>query len=113
MTTEEIYKKAKRAYTKARKSIETILDRELVNAIDDLVVLLVVDMELSLEEVLSGKITSQIRTIINLLFKHYVNNCESCLICWNTLRQIETEYITAAYNFSAACYRKYNEKSKF
>lgn len=101
MTTEEIYKKAKKAHRKAYESIEAVLDEELVNAIDDLVVLSV-NMNVSLEELLSGKYDPQLETIIEVVFKGRGNTCKSGLACWNILRQVETEYITAAYNFVVA-----------
>ena len=101
MTVKEIYEKAKKDHRKAYESIEAILDEDLVSAIDDLVVLSV-NMNVSLEELLSGKYDSQFETIIEVVFKGRGNTCKSGLICWNTLRQIETEYITAAYNFVAA-----------
>ena len=101
MTKEEIYEKAKKAHRKAYESIEAILDEDLVSAIDDLVVLSV-NMNLSLEELLSGKYDPQIETIIEVVFKGRGNNCKSGLICWNTVRQVEKEYITATYNFVAA-----------
>ena len=101
MTAKEIYSKAKKDHRKAYESIETVLDEDLVNAIDDLVVLSV-NMNLSLKELLSGKYDPQFETIIEVVFKGRGNTCKSGLICWNTLRQIETEYITAAYNFVVA-----------
>ena len=101
MTVEEIYKKEKKDYEKAYKSIEIILDKELINAIDELVVLSV-NMNLSLKELLSGKYDSLIETTIDVLFKDCGNNCESGLDCWNVLRQVEKEYITSAYNFVVA-----------
>ena len=101
MTKEEIYEKAKKAHRKAYESIEAILDEDLVSAIDDLVVLSV-NMNLSLEELLSGKYDPQIETIIEVVFKGRGNTCKSGLICWNTVRQVEKEYITATYNFVAA-----------
>ena len=101
MTVKEIYEKAKKAHRKAYESIEVILDEDLINAIDDLVVLSV-NMNLSLEELLSGNYDPQLETTIEILFKGRGNTCKSGLICWNTLRQIETEYITAAYNFVEA-----------
>ena len=101
MTVKEIYEKAKEAHRKAYIALGTRLDEDLVSAIDDLVILSV-NMNLSLEELLSGKYDSQFETIIEVVFKGRGNTCKSGLICWNTLRQIETEYITAAYNFVAA-----------
>ena len=101
MTVKEIYEKAKKDHRKAYESIEAILDEDLINAIDDLVVLSV-NMNLSLKELLSGKYDLQFESIIEVVFKGRGNTCGSGLVCWNTLRQIETEYITAAYNFVAA-----------
>ena len=101
MTKEEIYYKAKEAHRKAYIALGTSLDEDLVSAIDDLVVLSV-NMNVSLEELLSGKYDPQFETIIEVVFKGRGNTCKSGLICWNTLRQIETEYITAAYNFVLA-----------
>ena len=101
MTKKEIYEKAKKAHRKAYEIVEIRLDEDLVSAIDDLVVLSV-NMNLSLEELLSGKYDPQIETIIEVVFKGRGNTCKSGLICWNSLRQIETEYITAAYNFVVA-----------
>ena len=101
MTKEEIYEKAKKDHRKAYESIEAVLDEDLVNAIDDLVVLSV-NMNLSLKELLSGNYDPQFETIIEVVFKGRGNTCKSGLICWNSLRQIETEYITAAYNFVVA-----------
>ena len=100
-TTKEIYEKAKKTHRKAYESIETILDKELIDAIDDLVVLSV-NMNLSLEELLSGKYDPQIETIIEVVFKGRGNDCGSGLVCWNVVRQVEKEYITAAYNFVVA-----------
>ena len=101
MTTKEIYERAKKAHRKAYEKIETYYDEDLVNAIDDLVVLSV-NMNVSLEELLSGKYDPQVETIIEILFKGRGNTCKSGLVCWNVLRQVETEYITAAYNFTVA-----------
>ena len=101
MTKKEIYEKAKKAHRKAYESIEAVLDEELIDAIDDLVVLSV-NMNLSLEELLSGNYDPQIETIIEVVFKGRGNTCKSGLVCWNTVRQIEKEYITAAYNFVVA-----------
>ena len=101
MTKEEIYEKAKEAHRKAYIALGTSLDEDLVSAIDDLVVLSV-NMNLSLEELLSGKYDPQIETIIEVVFKGRGNTCKSGLICWNTVRQVEKEYITAAYNFVLA-----------
>ena len=101
MTVKEIYEKAKKAHRKAYEIVETRLDEDLVSAIDDLVVLSV-NMNLSLKELLSGNYDPQIETIIEVVFKGRGNTCKSGLICWNSLRQIETEYITAAYNFVVA-----------
>lgn len=99
--TKEIYEKAKEAHRKAYIALGNRLDEELVSAIDDLVVLSV-NMNLSLEELLSGNYDPQFETIIEVVFKGRGNTCGSGLICWNTLRQIETEYIIAAYNFVLA-----------
>ena len=101
MTKEEIYNKAQKAHRKAYEIVEIRLDEELINAIDDLVVLSV-NMNLSLEELLSGKYDPTIETTIEILFKGRGNTCGSGLICWNTVRQVEKEYITAAYNFVLA-----------
>ena len=101
MTKKEIYEKAKEAHRKAYIALGTSLDEDLVSAIDDLVVLSV-NMNLSLEELLSGKYDPQIETIIEVVFKGRGNTCKSGLICWNTIRQVEKEYITAAYNFVVA-----------
>ena len=79
MNNEQIYNKAKEAHRKAYENIEN-----------------------SLEELLYGKYEPQFENIIEVLFKGRGNTCKSGLICWNTLRQIETEYITAAYNFIVA-----------
>ena len=100
-TTQEIYEKAKKAHRKAYEIVEIRLDEELISAIDDLVVLSV-NMNLSLKELLSGKYDSQFETIIEVVMKGRGNNCGSGLICWNVVRQIEKEYITAAYNFVVA-----------
>ena len=101
MTKKEIYEKAKKAHRKAYEIVETRLDDELIDAIDDLVVLSV-NMNLSLEELLSGKYDLQVEGIIEIVFKGRGNTCKSGLICWNTVRQVEKEYITAAYNFVVA-----------
>ena len=101
MTVEEIYEKAKKAHRKAYEIVKIRLDDELIDAIDDLVVLSV-NMNISLEELLSGKYDPQFETTIEIVFKGRGNTCGSGLICWNTIRQIETEYITAAYNFVVA-----------
>ena len=100
-TAKEIYEKAKIAHRKAYESIEAKLDEDLVNAIDDLVVLSV-NTDLSLEDLLSGKYDPTFETIIEILFKGRGNTCGSGLVCWNTVRQVEKEYITAAYNFTVA-----------
>ena len=97
----EIYAKAKKAHRKAYEDIENVLDEELINAIDDLVVLSV-NMNLSLKELLSGKYDPKLEGIIEVVFKGRGNDCKSGLECWNVIRQIETEYITAAYNFVEA-----------
>ena len=101
MTKKEIYEKSKKTYRKAYKSIEIILDKELIDVIDNLVVLSV-NMNLSLEELLSGKYDPLFEKTIEILLKDCGNTCESGLDCWNVLRQIEKEYITAAYNFVVA-----------
>ena len=101
MTVKEIYNKAKKTYREDREIIKFRLDDELIDALDDLVVLSV-NMNLSLEELLSGNYDPQIENIIEIVFKGRGNTCKSGLICWNSLRQIETEYITAAYNFVVA-----------
>ena len=101
MTKEEIYEKAKKAHRKAYESIEAVLDEELIDAIDDLVVFSV-NHNVSLKELLSGKYDPQFEITIEVIFKGRGNTCGSGLICWNTIRQIETEYITAAYNFVVA-----------
>lgn len=102
MNNEQIYNKAKEDHRKAYIALGTRLDEDLVNAIDDLVVLSV-SRNLSLEELLSGKYDPQFEGIIEIVFKGRGNTCGSGLICWNVVRQIETEYITAAYNFVVAC----------
>ena len=101
MTVKEIYYKAKEDHRRAYESIEAILDEDLISAIDDLVVLSV-NMNLSLEELLSGKYDPQFEGIIEVVLKGRGNTCGSGLICWNVLRQVEKEYITAAYNFVVA-----------
>ena len=101
MTKEEIYKKAKKAHREAYEIVETRLDDELIDAIDDLVVLSV-NMNISLEELLSGKYDPQFETTIEIVFKGRGNTCGSGLICWNVVRQVEKKYITAAYNFVEA-----------
>lgn len=101
MNNKQIYNKAKEAHRKAYEIIETGLEEDLINAMDDLVVLSV-NMNLSLEELLSGKYEPQLEAIIEVIFRGRGNTCKSGLDCWNTLRQIETEYITAAYNFVVA-----------
>lgn len=98
---EQIYNKAKEAHRKAYEIVEIRLDEELINAIDDLVVLSVSE-NLSLEELLSGKYDPKFAGIIEVVFKGRGNTCGSGLICWDTLRQVEKEYITAAYNFVVA-----------
>ena len=100
-TAKEIYEKAKKAHRKAYEIIENRLDEDLVNAIDDLVVLSV-NTDFSLEELLSGKYDPTFEGISEIWFKGRGNTCESGLICWNVLRQIEKKYITAAYNFVVA-----------
>ena len=100
-TTKEIYEKAKKAHRKDYEIVKLRLDEELISAIDDLVVLSV-NMNLSLEELLSGKYDPQFEGIIEVVFKGRGNTYGSGLICWNVVRQIEKEYITAAYNFVVA-----------
>ena len=102
MTKEEIYEKAKKDHRKAYEIVEIRLDKELISAIDDLVVL-AVNMNLSLEELLSGKYDLKFEGIIEVVFKGRGNTCGSGLVCWNVVRQVEKEYITAAYNFLVAC----------
>ena len=101
MTKEEIYHKAKEDHRTAYATIEAILDEELIDAIDDLVVFSV-NHNLSLKELLSGKYDQQLEVTIEVIFKGRGNTCGSGLICWNSIRQIEKEYITAAYNFVVA-----------
>lgn len=101
MTKEEIYYKAKKAHRKAYEIVEVRLDEELVDAIDDLVVWSV-NHNLSLKELLSGKYDPQLEATIEVIFKGRGNTCGSGLICWNVVRQVEKEYITAAYNFVVA-----------
>ena len=100
-TVKEIYEKAKKDHRKAYEIVEIRLDEELISAIDDLVVLSV-NMNVSLEELLSGKYDPQFETIIEVVFKGRGNTCKSGLICWNVIRQVEKKYITAAYNFVVA-----------
>ena len=101
MTKEEIYEKAKKDHRKAYEVVEVRLDEELISAIDDLVVL-AVSKKLSLEELLSGNYNQQFETTIEIVMKGRGNDCGSGLICWNVVRQVEKEYITAAYNFVVA-----------
>lgn len=101
MTEKEIYNKAKETYRKANEIIKVRLDDDLINAIDVLVVKSI-NMNFSLEELLSGKYDTLFEEIIEILFKDCGNACESGLDCWNVLRQIEKKYITAAYNFVVA-----------
>ena len=100
-TTKEIYEKAKEVHRKAYIALGTRLDEDLVSAIDDLVCLSV-SKKLSLEELLSGKYDPKFEGIIEVVFKGRGNTCGSGLICWNVIRQVEKEYITAAYNFVVA-----------
>ena len=100
-TTKEIYEEAKKAHRKAYEIVEVRLDEELISAIDDLVVL-AVNMNLSLEDLLSGNYDSQTESIIEVVLKGRGNTCGSGLTCWNVIRQVEKEYITAAYNFVVA-----------
>ena len=103
MNNKQIYNEAKEAHRKAYENIENSLEECLIDAMDDLVVLSV-NMNLSLEELLSGKYEPQFETIIEVLFRgRHGNTYKSSLDCWNALRQSETEYITAAYNFVVAC----------
>lgn len=111
MTTNETCKKAKKRLENACKSVKGILDNELNKAID-LLVILAYDMNLSLEELLSDKPDKLIGTIIDSIFKHCGNNCESG---YDTLRQIETEYIAASYNYLnalMACNKNSDKSSK-
>lgn len=101
MTEKEIYNKAKETYKKANEIIKVRLDDDLINAIDVLVVESI-NMDFSLEELLSGKYDPLFEETIEILFKDCGNACESGLDCWNVLRQIEKKYITAAYNFVVA-----------
>ena len=101
MTVEEIYYKAKEDHRNAHESIEAIFDQELIDAIDDLVVFSV-NHNVSLKELFSGKYDPQFEATIEVIFKGRGNTCKSGLICWNTVRQVEKEYITAAYNFVVA-----------
>ena len=101
MTKEEIYEKAKKAHRKAYEVVEVRLDEDLISAIDDLVVLSV-SKKLSLEELLSGNYDPKFESIIEVVLKGRGNTCGSGLICWNVVRQVEKEYITAAYNFVVA-----------
>ena len=101
MTEKEIYNKAKETHRKAYEIIEVRLGEELTKSIDELVVLSV-NMNLSLEELLSDKYDTLFEETIEILFKDCGNTCESGLDCWNVLRQIEKKYITAAYNFVVA-----------
>lgn len=98
---EEIYEEAKKAHRKAYEIVEIRLDEELISAIDDLVVL-AVNKKLSLEELLSGNYDPKFEGIIEVVFKGRGNTCGSGLTCWNVVRQVEKEYITAAYNFVVA-----------
>ena len=101
MTVKEIYNKAKKTYKEDREIIKFRLDDELIDAIDNLVVLSV-NMNLSLEELLSGKYDPLFEKTIEILLKDCGNTCGSGLTCWNVVRQVEKEYITAAYNFVVA-----------
>ena len=101
MTVKEIYNEAKKAHREAYIALGTRLDEDLVSAIDDLVVL-AVNMNLSLEYLLSGNYDQLLETTIEILFKGRGNDCGSGLICWNVVRQIKKKYITAAYNFVVA-----------
>ena len=102
MNNKQIYNKAKEAHRKAYENIENSLDEAIINAMDDLVVLSV-NMNLSLEELLSGNYEPQFETIIEVLFRgRHGNTYKSSTECWDALRKTETEYITAAYNFVVA-----------
>lgn len=101
MTEKEIYNKAKETYRKANEIIKVRLDNDLINAIDVLVVESI-NMYFSLEELLSGKYDPLFEETIEILFKDCGNTCGSGLTCWNVVRQVEKEYITAAYNFVVA-----------
>ena len=102
MNNEQIYNKAKEAHRKAYENIENSLEDCVIDAMDDLVVLSV-SRNLSLEKLLSGKYEPQFETIIEVLFRgRHGSTYKSSLACWDTLRQTETEYITAAYNFVVA-----------
>ena len=101
MTVKEIYNKAKKTYKEDREIIKFRLDDELIDAIDDLVVLSV-NMNLSLEELLSGNYDPQFETIIEVVFKGRSNTYGSGLICWNIKKKKKKKYITAAYNFVVA-----------
>ena len=101
MTKEEIYYKAKEDHRKAYEIVEIRLDEELIDAIDDLVVFSV-NHNVSLKELLSGNYDPQFEINIEVIFKGRGNTCGSGLVCWNVVRQVEKEYITAAYNFVVA-----------
>ena len=101
MTKEEIYEKAKKDHRKAYEIVEIRLDDELIDAIDDLVVFSV-NHNVSLKELLSGKYDPQLEATIEVILKGRGNTCGSGLVCWNVVRQVEKEYITAAYNFVVA-----------
>lgn len=102
MNNKQIYNKAKEAHRKAYENIENSLEECVIDAMDDLVVLSV-NMNLSLEKLLSGKYEPQFENIIEVLFRgRHGNAYKSSLACWDTLRQTETEYIAAAYNFIVA-----------
>ena len=101
MTKKEIYERAKKAHRKAYEIVEIRLDEELIDAIDDLVVFSV-NHNVSLKELLSGKYDPQLEANIEVILKGRGNTCGSGLVCWNVVRQVEKEYITAAYNFVVA-----------
>ena len=102
MNNEQIYNEAKKAHRKAYENIENSLEDCVIDAMDDLVVLSV-SRNLSLEELLSGKYEPQFETTIEILFRgRHGNAYKSSLACWDALRQTETEYITATYNFVVA-----------
>ena len=102
MNNKQIYDEAKKAHRKAYENIENSLEKCLIDAMDDLVVLSV-SRHLSLEELLSGKYKPELENIIEVLFRgRHGNTYKSSLDCWDALRQSETEYITATYNFVVA-----------
>ena len=58
--------------------------------------------KLTKQELLSGKYDPQLEATIEVILKGRGNTCGSGLVCWNVVRQVEKEYITAAYNFVVA-----------